>query len=422
METGSSGGGDALSTATQVEIESIAAGGDGVGRSDGLVLFVPRTAPGDLVSVNFKSKGRFARGVVRAIDRPSPARVDPPCSHYTMDRCGGCQIQHIAYDVQLAQKQQIVRDAMMRIGKRAVQMPDIVASPKEWEYRAKLTLAIRTVAGKRIAGLHRYDNPAEVFDLRQCPITDVRVVDAWLEIKLHLDLLPTDDPELRGMVRVSEQGVAFVLMGGANWDTIGEFADTMKTLIAIWWEPIDGRRQLVVDRRTHAEPLASFTQVNPSAAVLLRAHVLASAKAEAPVSLIDGYSGSGDVAIAMAQSGACVTAIELDAEASEWNADNMPAGSRAIRGRVEDILMGELPADVVLLNPPRTGLDEGIPAILENAASKPKRVIYTSCNPATLARDVARMPGYEIAAMKSFDMFPQTAHVETVCELVPGAA
>lgn len=410
-----------MSATQQVEIESIAAGGDGVGRTDGLVFFVPRTAPGDLVSVTFKPKGRFARGMIRTLDRPSTARVDPPCQHYTRDRCGGCQIQHIEYGVQLQQKQQMVRDALTRIGKRSVELPDIVASPKEWEYRTKLTLAIRTVAGKRIAGLHRYDNPAEVFDLLQCPITDARVVDAWLEIKQHLDLLPSDDAELRGMVRVSEQGCAFIVMGGNAWNRIGEFADAMKSLIGIWWEPKEGRRQLVIDRRQQAEPLASFTQVNPSAAALLRDHVIAAATAANPVTLVDGYSGTGEIAVALAQHGVEVTAIELDGDAVDWSAQHMPHGSNAIRGRVEDVLMGELPVDVVLLNPPRTGLDEGVPAILENAQRKPVRVIYSSCNPATLARDIARMPGYEIVAMKSFDMFPQTAHVETVCELAPVA-
>lgn len=411
-----------MSAVKQVLIESIAAGGDGVGRSEGLVLFVPRTAPGDLVTVNFKSKGRFARGTVRSVDTPSPARVEPSCGHYTRDRCGGCQIQHIDYSVQLAQKQQIVRDAMTRIGKRDVQAPEIVASPKEWQYRTKLTLAVRKAGDKRIAGLHRYDNPAEVFDLRECPITDVRVVDAWLEIKQHLDLLPTDDPELRGSVRVSEQGTSFVLIGGFAWQSIGEFADAMKSLVAIWWEPREGRRQLVIDRRTHAEPLASFTQVNPSAATLLRNHVVEAARSSAPAKLVDAYSGAGEIAIEMARNGVTVSAIELDPDASEWTRSQLPAGSTAITARVEDVLMGELPADTVLLNPPRIGLHEGVTAILENASRKPKRVIYTSCNPATLARDVARMPGYSISRMKAFDMFPQTSHVETVCELVPDAA
>ena len=411
-----------MSDLKQIEIESIAAGGDGVGRSEGLVLFVPRTAPGDLVTVNFKSKGRFARGTVRTVDRASVSRVDPPCGHYTRDRCGGCQIQHIDYEVQLAQKQQIVRDAITRIGKRAVDAPEIVPSPKQWEYRTKLTLAIRRAGNRIIAGLHRYDNPAEVFDLSQCPITDVRVVDTWLEIKQHLELLPLDDPELRGSVKVSEQGTSFVLMGGIAWSRVGEFADAMKSLIAIWWEPREGRRQLVIDRRTHAEPLASFAQVNPSAATLLRNHVIEAATAAAPSTVIDGYAGAGEVAITLAQKGMQVTAIELDPEASAWSSEHMPAGSQSLRGRVEDVLMGEMPADLVLLNPPRIGLDEGVPAILEHAERKPDRIIYTSCNPATLARDLTRMPGYRIAAMKAFDMFPQTAHVETVCELVPDAA
>ncbi len=410
-----------MSELKQVEIESIAAGGDGVGRSDGLVLFIPRTAPGDLVTVNFKSKGRFARGSVRTVDRPSSARVDPACTHYKRDRCGGCQIQHIDYSTQLVQKQHIVRDAMTRIGKRTVDPPEIVASPKEWEYRTKLTLAIREEGEKRIAGLHRYDNPAEIFDLRQCPITDRRVVDTWLEIKQYLDLLPGDDSELRGSVTVSAQGCAFVVIGGASWDKVGEFADAMKALVAIWWEPSEGRRQLVIDRRLSPAPLASFVQVNPAAATLLRNHVFAAAAASAPSYLIDGYAGNGEIAIRLAQSGVRVTAIELDPEASAWSSEHMPSGSHSIRGRVEDVLMGEMPADTVLLNPPRIGLDEGVPAILENAERKPARVIYTSCNPATLARDVARMPSYEIVAMKSFDMFPQTAHVETVCELVPAA-
>ena len=411
-----------MSAVKQVTIESIAAGGDGVGRSEGLVFFVPRTAPGDIVSVDFKSKGRFARGVVRSVDTPSAARIDPPCTHYTRDRCGGCQIQHIDYAVQLQQKQLIVRDAMTRIGKRTVDTPAIVASPREWQYRTKLTLAIRMSGDRRIAGLHRYDNPAEVFDLHECPITDALVVDAWLEIKQHLHLLPPDDPELRGSVRVSEQGTSLVVMGGASWQSIGEFADTMKSLVAIWWEPHEGRRQLVVDRRNRAEPLASFSQVNPSAATLLRNHVVEVAKASSPATLVDAYSGAGEIAIEMARAGVRVTAIELDRDASEWTRTQMPAGSNVITARVEDVLMGELPADTILLNPPRIGLDEGVPAILEHVGKKPNRVIYTSCNPATLARDVARMPSYSIAAMKSFDMFPQTSHVETVCELVPDAA
>src|SRR5688572_5127727 len=125
-----------------LEIESIAAGGDGVGRSNGLVVFVPRTAPGDLVTARIAGKASFARGTLRTIARPSPVRVDPPCAHYTRDHCGGCQIQHMSYEAQLRAKQRIIRDALERIGKRKISEVEIRASGSEWRYRSKLTLAM----------------------------------------------------------------------------------------------------------------------------------------------------------------------------------------------------------------------------------------------------------------------------------------
>ena len=115
-------------------------------------------------------------------------------------------------------------------------------------------------------------------------------------------------------------------------------------------------------------------------------------------------------------------AIELDAEAVARFADRMRAPSRAIIGRVEDRLASVLPADLVLLNPPRSGVDARVAEALQNVATPPGAVIYVSCDPATLARDLSRMPRYRLASVRAWDMFPQTAHVETVCELVPEAA
>ena len=108
-----------------VEIESIAAGGDGVGRSNGLVVFVPRTAAGELVTASISGKGSFARGKLRSIARPSDERIEPPCPHYTRDRCGGCQIQHISYLAQLRAKRRIVKDAIERIGKRQADVAEV---------------------------------------------------------------------------------------------------------------------------------------------------------------------------------------------------------------------------------------------------------------------------------------------------------
>jgi 23S rRNA (uracil1939-C5)-methyltransferase len=134
--------------------------------------------------------------------------------------------------------------------------------------------------------------------------------------------------------------------------------------------------------------------------------------------VVDGYAGTGDTAARLAAAGVRVTALELDADATAVSARRLPPGSRAVAGRVEDTLGAALPADVVIVNPPRAGLHERVPAVLEGAGSGHRALVYVSCNPATLARDLARMPGHEVVALRSFDMFPQTAHVETVCELV----
>jgi 23S rRNA (uracil1939-C5)-methyltransferase len=127
----------------------------------------------------------------------------------------------------------------------------------------------------------------------------------------------------------------------------------------------------------------------------------------------------GDTAIPLAAEGRRVTAIELDAEAVSRFADKLRAPSVAIAGRVEEHLEAALPADVVLLNPPRAGVDARVTTALETVARRPRAIVYVSCDPATLARDVARLPHYRVASLRAYDMFPQTAHVETVCELVP---
>jgi 23S rRNA (uracil1939-C5)-methyltransferase len=417
-------------TTARVRVESIAAGGDGVARHDGMAVFLPRTAPGDLVDATLDIRGRFARGTVRAVVEPSLVRVDPPCAHYTRDHCGGCQLQHLAYDAQLRAKSVIVRDAMQRIGKRAVEGVQVRRSPSEWAYRTKLTLAMRWRGERLIAGLHPFDKPEAVFQLEECLITDDRVVATWKQILSVASLLPRAG-KLRGAVRLTADGASFVLEGASHWPTADAFADAVPALTTVWWEPAGQRRRLLIDRRADLpagsttgdtkSPDASFTQVNPGAAEQLHAYVIEVVMAHAPTAVIDAYAGAGATAIALAERGARVTAIELDAAAARWVAANLPPGSRSVVARVEDAIDDALPADVVVLNPPRAGVDERVTAALQDDASI-RAIVYVSCNPATLARDVLRLSRYRIASLTSFDMFPQTAHVETVCELVPEAA
>jgi 23S rRNA (uracil1939-C5)-methyltransferase len=141
----------------------------------------------------------------------------------------------------------------------------------------------------------------------------------------------------------------------------------------------------------------------------------------APARLVDAYAGSGDTAIPLARDGRTVVAIELDRAAADRMRASLAPPSSVIVGRVEDHLERALPADVVILNPPRAGVDSRVTDALERHRASLRALFYVSCDPATLARDLARLPGYRLVSVRGYDMFPQTAHVETLCELEPFA-
>lgn len=404
---------------TTLDITSIAAGGDGVARHEGMVVFVPRTAPGDRVRARLRAKGRFARGALISIEQPGPGRIAPECPHYERDRCGGCQLQHLTLDAQRAAKAQMVQDAFARIGKRAVPLPAVHGAGEPWRYRRKLTLALRRMADGWRAGLHRAGAPDEVFALDDCLIADERLVSTFHEVLAQGAHLLPHVSSLRASIRRDGDDLLLVVEGGMQWAEGKAFAAACASVSATWWVNDDGRRRLLLDRRGHKDAGASFVQVNSAVAAALGARVEALVMAHAPATVIDAYAGTGDVAVALARQGVRVTAIEYDPDASAACAGRLAAPSRAVAAKVEDVLADLLPADVVLLNPPRVGVDAAVTAALAACEPASRAIIYVSCDPATLARDVSRMPGWRVASLDCYDMFPQTAHVETVCELVP---
>ncbi len=406
-----------------LHIDSIAAGGDGVARADGMVVFVPRTAPGNVARVSYASKGRFARGTLLALETPSAHRVSPACQHYDGDRCGGCQLQHLSYEAQCDAKRDIVHDGMVRIGHLAdAAPPELRPAAAPWRYRRKLTLALRSRGRGWTAGLHPYDDPAGVFPLHDCPITEERVLAAWREVLASGDSLPNAG-ELRASVRFDDAGAgSLVVEGGDRWTGAQRLLDRTPSLESIWWKPARApRARAAASRGAGSSPAAAFAQVNAAVAAALGAYVVDRVLAHEPATVIDAYAGTGHTAIALASDARRVVAIELDADASAWCAARLPNGSRAVAAAVEDALPSALPADVVILNPPRAGVDRRVTGALAPARGATRAIVYVSCDPATLARDVARLPGWRVASLVSFDMFPQTAHVETVCELVPEA-
>jgi 23S rRNA (uracil1939-C5)-methyltransferase len=408
-------------TTADIVIDSIAAGGDGVGRTNGVVVFVPRSARGDRLRVDLETRKRFARGTIREILEPSPDRVDPLCYHYRVDHCGGCQLQHMSYDAQLDAKRVIIRDSLARIGRRDVELPEVEAGEEPWRYRRKLTLGMRRDrSGDWTIGLHPLDDPVNVFQLADCPITDERVVAIWRQVMEARPHFPVAD-ELRASVRLLDDGAAVVMEGGNAWPERLAFFEAVQGATALWWRPAHRARSLVASRGAPGAG-ASFAQVNAAMGTRLHDYVLDRARDYGASTILDAYAGSGATAIRLARSGARVTAVEADRDASERCASELPEGSRVIAARVEEVIAEVLPVDLVLVNPPRTGLHERVTAELQGTPEPPRAIIYVSCDPPTLARDVARLPRFRIASLKAFDMFPQTAHVETVCELVPETA
>ena len=406
-----------------VAIESVAAGGDGVGRlADGMTVFVPRTAPGDRVAVTtVRRRRRHAHATLARVLEPGPGRVEPRCRHFTRDRCGGCQWQHLSAEAQGAAKRRVVGDALRRIGGLAVEDPPLVPSPRAFAYRATITLTVRWTAAGPEAGFHRDDPGEPVFALERCEIAREELLALWTALRPALGALPRGN-DVRLKLRVAPDGALHVVVGGGEgaWTTAPALAAAVASgglSATVWWEPTGGAVRRMAGPAAERGAVA-FAQVNPEVAAILRAAVLAAVPA-ARGRALDLYAGAADVGLALASLGWDAVSVEADAGATARAADRVREAHSALRvvtDRVERCLDGLLPADLVVANPPRAGLDEGVAAAL--AARAPRRLVYVSCDPATLARDLRRL-GAEPSrlALTCYDMFPQTSHVETLAVL-----
>jgi 23S rRNA (uracil1939-C5)-methyltransferase len=415
----------------ELHIDGIAAGGAGVGRdADGRAVFVHRTAPGERVTGRIiEEKKRWARARLERVLDPAPARREAPCRFY--GRCGGCTLEHLRYDAQLAAKAGIVAAALRRIGGFTIEPPPVVASPLELRYRNRVSVTlVRLRDGRVRAGFHELDRPERVLDIDEsCLMPEEPVAAAWGDIRRSwgrgASRLPSG-ARLRLTLRATSDGrTSLLVQGGYGPGRPGELIVRVPSLDAIWQQPRPGVSPVLLAGAQELTEVwdgeeirlggAVFMQVNRGAAALLDDWIMQVAGEVMGRTVIDAYCGVGLHARRLARRGARVSGIELDAHAVEEARRALPEAAFTA-GRVEDELPARLPADLVILNPPRAGVEE--PGLAALRGAPPARIIYISCDPATLARDLKRLaPRFALRSIRCFDLFPQTAHVETVVEL-----
>jgi 23S rRNA (uracil1939-C5)-methyltransferase len=425
----------------EIEVERIAYGGDGVGRADGLVVFVPWTAPGERVRARIVVRHeRYAKARLEGVLEPSSARVEPGCPVFGL--CGGCQIQHLDRSAQLASKARAVTDAFERIARLPLPAPLVceeAAAP--WHYRRKATFTWRRAPGFFALGLHAAEDPSQVVDVDACPIFAEAGNVALARLRRSLagaDAASGEPPVEEGRLAVRALPGHDVQAGLFTAEPVRarELARLCSGAgIATTWGTRSGESgplALAADAPRLASRIElgglklrvgfdSFLQADPEAAERLYAAALEGLAARPGQRVIDGYAGIGALACRLARDGVRVTAVEAHPGA----ASDLRANAAAAGGAPVHVL--ELPAervdwrkprpDGIVVNPPRAGCARA--ALDSIARSGARRLVYVSCDPTTLARDVRRLGrAWRIDAVRAFDLFPQTAHVETVATLV----
>jgi 23S rRNA (uracil1939-C5)-methyltransferase len=425
--------------AVELDVERIAYGGDGVGRAEGLVVFVPWTAPGERVRARIVERHpRYARGRLEGVLTAAAARVRPGCPVFGI--CGGCQIQHLDREAQLASKARAVADAFERIAGTPLPGPPTCETAAEpWHYRRRATFTWRRSGSASVFGFHSAEDPGAIVDVDACPIFAESGNAALAGLREALFAAPAagdGDEEarvaIRALPRADVQAGVFSDSAERARALAGLCAD--RTGIATTWGARGGvagpfalgrgaprlATRIEIGGLRLRVGFDSFLQADPVAAEVLYDAVEAALRARPGERVVDGYAGIGALTCRLARAGVRVTAVESHPGA----ASDLRANASASGGEPVHVL--ELPAermdwrrprpDGVVVNPPRSGC---APAVLDSISrSSARRIVYVSCDPTTLARDVRRLgPAWRLESVRAFDLFPQTAHVETVASL-----
>ncbi|MFQ5521322.1 MAG: 23S rRNA (uracil(1939)-C(5))-methyltransferase RlmD [Candidatus Methylomirabilia bacterium] len=463
--------GDELSLA----IDDLAFGGEGVGRVGGYVVFVRGGLPGDRLRVRLTHvRPRYGRGAIVAVEEPSPDRVEAPCPYF--GRCGGCRLQHMAYPAQLAFKAKQVADCLARIGGLSeIEVRPIIGAPELYGYRNKMEFTLaRGPAARRtrasedgdraapgvVVGLHEADRYDVVLDIEQCllqsdtlnrllgearravqqrglPVYDEESGEGLLRFLMLREgkrtgevmaNLVTSAPQLSELTPLAEQLSA----------SVPEIASVMLNVNPKRASVAMGVEEYLLAGHDHIrESLGgltfqisanSFFQTNTLQAERLFGLVEKSAALTGVETVVDLYSGTGAISLLLARRCRWVYGIEVTQAAVDDAVRNAKANgvtnctflAGEVRFVLPRLLSQRLRAEVVVADPPRAGLHPK--ALKSLVALLPARIVYLSCNPSTMARDLAGLGlgGYRVQSVQPLDMFPHTPHIEAVAVLERG--
>ncbi|MCH7517657.1 MAG: 23S rRNA (uracil(1939)-C(5))-methyltransferase RlmD [Candidatus Dadabacteria bacterium] len=414
----------------QIEIEKIAFGGAGIAKKDGKVFFVRGGLPKDVLEINIiKDKGNYAEAVIAEIIKPSPDRIEPDCPVFNL--CGGCQLQNLNYPAQLREKEYILKETLGRLGGLYdVAIEPIVPSPKEFGFRNKVTLSTWFYKGKWHVGYNQKGSNRKVA-IDSCPIS-TDIVDKTIK-RISEVLASLGDPYYPlEKIHISSNGLKSQITLVPRHSRRG---DLLKTLlkhlrrhqetenVSINGSGETGFEFSILGNKFLTTPSA-FTQVNSEINELMIKTVLDWAELTQEQTVLDLYSGIGNFSIPLALGASEVLAVEISnnsvklarksAQANSVN--NLVFQNAASEHAIEVLNKDEEKFDLIVLDPPREGAKEIIEGLVELS---PTKVIYVSCDPATLSRDLKRFDelGYKVVKVRPFDMFPQTFHIESIALL-----
>ncbi|MGH7356606.1 MAG: 23S rRNA (uracil(1939)-C(5))-methyltransferase RlmD [Candidatus Rokuibacteriota bacterium] len=442
----------------ELAVDDLAFGGEGVARADGFVVFVRGGLPGDRLRVRIvEARARYGRGVIEEVLAPAPERVEPPCPYF--GRCGGCRLQHLAYPAQLAFKEKQVRDCLTRLGGLgdAFEIRPILPAPEPYGYRNKMEFTVTPGPLGPSVGLHEAERYDVVLDIERCRLqseTMNGLLAAFRDEARARRLSVWDPPTEQGLLRFvtlreglhTGEAMVNIVAGAPDVETLQPLAERLrarvpatasvvlnvnakKAAVAVGSEEhqLLGRDHITerLGDVTFQVSANSFFQTNTRQAERLFAIVAEACELDGSETVLDLYAGTGAISLLLARRARRVIGVEVAGAAvadAVRNAringiDNCTFLDGEVRHVLPALMRSGVRADVVVADPPRAGFHPKALAAL--AALAPARLVYVSCNPSTLARDVGDLTrqAYRLEWVQPVDMFPQTPHIEAVARL-----